>query len=337
MNLSKENTSIIKGLAICAMLFHHLFYLHPEYGKVTHILSLYGKICVSMFVIVSGYGLSVGFENIHININNSIKFILKRLIKFYINYWFIFVIFVPLGVLLGRSLEQAYDNSTNIYMSLFKDILGIQGFSSYNITWWFNKLIIQLYILFPIIYILLRKNQFLCFVFTLFTYKFLWNGEYILVFYVGILLRYHKDIIDKYISYIDDKKLIFISMILFVIASIFRQSILSFLPHGVTDIFVLLPMCLLIINGSKYISPKILKSISFLGRHSSNIYMIHTFIFYYFFHNYIYYINNPVVIFINLLLSSCLLSIFIEMIKSRLKIEDIEKKIIKKISAIGYP
>jgi peptidoglycan/LPS O-acetylase OafA/YrhL len=142
-HLSINDTFLIKGIAICLMLWHHLFYLNPEYGTFVFQLGLLGKVCVALFLFVSAYGLTIQYGKTDDKSALAIfQFQAKRFVKFYANYWFIFCVFVPLGVFLfGRSLQEAYGN-TNIIKSLLFDFIGINGFQSYNATWWFNQLII---------------------------------------------------------------------------------------------------------------------------------------------------------------------------------------------------
>lgn len=153
--LTRQDTSVMKGIAICAMLCHHLYGFPPEgvepYTGVLAWLGVLGKICVALFLFCSGYGLAANYKPQ--SILDDIKFIVKRLVKFYANYWVIFLIFVPITIFAcHRSLADAYGADANIYWCLFKDMLGLQGVESYNPTWWFNLLIIILYLLFPLLY-----------------------------------------------------------------------------------------------------------------------------------------------------------------------------------------
>lgn len=146
-------TQIVKAIAIMAMLVHHLFLEHPEYGDAIYRLAIAGKACVALFVFLSGYGMATIFPKQKNSCINPIKtfffFLGKRYIKFYLNYWFVFFITVPIGVFLfGRTLEVAYGTDTNLIISFLSDLFGLQGFDSYNITWWFNELIISLWLFF---------------------------------------------------------------------------------------------------------------------------------------------------------------------------------------------
>ena len=152
--LSKQDTSVMKGIAIIAMLCHHVYTCQPEwveaYPFILTTMGVLGKVCVAIFLCCSGYGLAVQYEKVLglttcliDKLRTTIVFIIKRLIKFYSAYWFVFLIFVPITIVcFDRPLSAAYGENVNIVKRLFWDILGIQGFQSYNITWWFNRLII---------------------------------------------------------------------------------------------------------------------------------------------------------------------------------------------------
>ena len=64
---SRNDTSVMKGVAIILMLIHHLFYsddliqrctlILPYEEKLLLLFSSLGKVCVAIFVLISGYGL----------------------------------------------------------------------------------------------------------------------------------------------------------------------------------------------------------------------------------------------------------------------------------------
>lgn len=152
--LTRQDTAVMKGIAICAMLFHHLYGCPPEgvepYTGVLAWLGVLGKVCVALFLFCSGYGLATNYTPI--SAKEDLKFIIRRLVKFYLNYWVIFIIFVPITIFVfHRPLSAAYGENY-VWWHLILDIFGLQGWYSYNITWWFNTLIIVLYVLFPLLY-----------------------------------------------------------------------------------------------------------------------------------------------------------------------------------------
>lgn len=76
-------------------------------------------------------------------------------------------------------------------------------------------------------------------------------------------------------------------------------------------------VALLIILVFKNISlGKLHPLFQFLGRHSFNIFLFHTFLFYLYFQEMIYWSRNPVVIFLTLVFACVGISYVIEMIKS---------------------
>lgn len=65
--ITLNETNIIKGIAICAMLWHHLFLEHKEYGEFVFKQALTGKVCVALFVFLSGYGMAIQFKDVDFN------------------------------------------------------------------------------------------------------------------------------------------------------------------------------------------------------------------------------------------------------------------------------
>ena len=61
-NLNLHDTLIIKGFAICFMLWHHLFSDHPEFGLLVQYKAILDKVCVAMFLFVSAYGLTIQMQ-----------------------------------------------------------------------------------------------------------------------------------------------------------------------------------------------------------------------------------------------------------------------------------
>ena len=76
------------------------------------------------------------FTNTVSFLKNNFIFLLNRLTKFYLNYWFVFLVFVPIGVFVfDIDLKQAYGSNVNLIKRSMYDVFGLQGFYSYNITW----------------------------------------------------------------------------------------------------------------------------------------------------------------------------------------------------------
>ena len=303
-SLSKQDTLVLKGLAIIAMLFHHLYcsipsWIEPYDGTLAWMGDL-GKVCVAMFLFCSGYGLSAQYNKVK-GIKNSCRFMAKRFVSFYFNYWVVFIVFVSITVLLfHRPLSTAYGDKGNLVLELGCDLLGLQGFSSYNITWWFNKLLLILYLLFPLLYLGVQKSGVVTLLVSLLICRYWMKvigydyygtlNVYQLPFVFGILWnkwendnmvlcpRMHDFRCNSYQwgggkPYI----LVFASVLVLLMMIVFRMY--PIIPHWSKvrmDAFVTLGAAMLVVSLRRLSIP--MGILVFLGKHSANIYLIHTFI-----------------------------------------------------------
>ena len=160
MQLSKTDTQVLKGIALLLLLSHHLFYKNPGlYDDITIIgnhqlvqtIGVISKVCVSIFVFLSGYGLTIKYNSqSHLNVR---QFYWSRSVKLLTNYWLIWFLFMPISLLwLGPSLSEAYGNHVPLKMFMdFFGVINLVGWYGYNPTWWFYSCIIGLYLLFPLL------------------------------------------------------------------------------------------------------------------------------------------------------------------------------------------
>lgn len=284
-SLSKQDSAILKGIAILAMLFHHL---SPAETVLFRQIGEWGKVCVAMFLFCSGYGLSIQYAKFteSRSIRNSIRFLTRRLIKFYSNYWVIFILFVPISLFLfGRTLIDAYGSGVNLPKHLFLDFLGIEGFNSYNVTWWFNKLILIFYILFPGLYWIGQRFPWGSLVLSLLAgivYRRLGLGGYwaltflyLFPFMIGITwtrLGQRSPFVDRWC--LNHRYLLLgIALVLIIVCSILRKNpLIGVRMDGpLTAGMALIVLCL------KTSGEKLRSLFAFLGTHSANIYLLHTF------------------------------------------------------------
>ncbi len=66
LSITKTDTAVVKGIAIIAMLMHHVFEPCLGHSWMVNQLQGLGKVCVALFVLLSGYGLRVGYQRISI-------------------------------------------------------------------------------------------------------------------------------------------------------------------------------------------------------------------------------------------------------------------------------
>ena len=337
--LSSTDTLIIKGVAICFMLWHHLFFMYPEYGEWVQNTAYLGKVCVAMFLFVSAYGLTIQYSKLEIfklqvpGFINTIKFQGKRLLKLYINYWFVFLLFVPIGVFIfHRSLQIPYGEHVNFLKRMIFDLLGMQGFQSYNITWWFYQLIITLYLIFPFLYFAVKKLNLLILVFC-----FLILGFHIYIipivhdwlfpFVLGISSALNRNKISTFLNRSNWKILFVSNLFLLFIVAFLRLEKWRFSGIGMDGFFTVSLIIFIILTARK--SKKISLVFEYLGKHSMNIFLIHTFIFAYFYSGFIYSFNYTLLIFMVLMTCSLVISILIEFGKKIIRLYSLENKIIQ--------
>ena len=159
MELSKSDTAGIKGIAILFMLWHHLFLHSTEYGVLTPSMAVVFKVCVALFLFVSGYGLTKQYGGLEKrDVRTTIRFWLRRFINFFLPFWFCFVLVVVIGNLCGYAFHDAYPATRNTLKCVILDFFGQMGYDSYLGPWWFNKMIIQLYLAFPFLYMILYNR-----------------------------------------------------------------------------------------------------------------------------------------------------------------------------------
>lgn len=279
----------MKGIAICAMLCHHLYACPPEgvepYSGVLHWIGVLGKVCVALFLFCSGYGLAASYTPI--SVIEDLKFIGRRLVKFYLNYWVIFLIFVPITVFVfHRPLYAAYGEN-NVWLNLILDVFGMQGFDSYNITWWFNKLIITLYLLFPMLYRLVKIQPWIVLLigFALMRFESHMPGSYVKIltwqnsFVLGLFwkLSEHKGLSVQ--EWIVKHNVLSIGISFILLIGIIIIRMYPIIPHwGGTRIDGFLS-CAIALSVFFILRPlKHVKNVfAYLGKHSINIYLIHSF------------------------------------------------------------
>lgn len=338
MELTKTDSLAIKGIAICLMLCWHLFYCpNPvgiEFGDITKAVGIVGDTCVSMFVFISGYGLSKAYlrvfnetEQCLIATTGSFPFILKRLVKFYTNFWFVFFLFVPIGVYLFNIpiIHQDEGMSTNIQRILINLFLG----GSYNPNWWFNGLIVVLYVLFPVIYPSVRYSPLVSMVGAMllvnieFYFVPVYIGIYVFVFILGIYLSINGRQLTEALRL--NKISVFLKLLfcVFLFGGVIFE-LLQFEERVGRTIystgirlynFLTILFVAFVVYGLRYLK-FVYSFFSMLGKHSANIYWTHQFIFYFWFPDFIFSPRNPLLIFMLLLTVSLLASIVVEKLKN---------------------
>lgn len=326
---TNKHTNIAKGVAILLMLIHHIG-LDPIMSELPTSPFFYklfdqGKVCVSIFLILSGYGLCISSDRKKAdNIKELCIFSVKHLIKLMLNFWLIFIIAVTYGTISGKRPLTIY--GTNIGKNMLIDFLGLANLfetPTYNATWWFMSLIIVLYIIFPIMKLVLRKSP------ILFTIIIFWvtifrpipledhvllMNDYLIAFGLGMLFAEFK-LFDKIRKLNKSKVEEIILTILFLMFGISLRWKFGRILYDAVCALSIIFFCnniLAHIKGINYI-------LEILGKNSANMFLLHTFIYAYFFMEFMLKFRYLVVMYVVLVILSLVFSMIIELSKKSIK------------------
>ena len=163
------------------MLIHHIFPGMEGFGlKIgqTWILpeiAAWGKVCVSIFLFLSGYGLQERYANKKLSV---LEFYRKRFLSLYIPYWMVFVIFISIGFLffpvyLNNFLAAPFSPKKNLLINFLGLQYFVNGYMGINPSWWFFSQIALIYLLYPLLCAISKIKKFgslllgaLCFLFS---------------------------------------------------------------------------------------------------------------------------------------------------------------------------
>jgi hypothetical protein len=325
--LTKDETLIMKGIAILMMIAYHLFYFPERLKNVSYIslfpflinnnfveywITGFGQMCVSLFLFLSGYGLVLANKKIEYKIlwGNS----LKKIKSFYINYWIVFLLFIPIGYLIF--------NLNIVSLEIFlKSIFCLSA--KYNGEWWFASYYIQMLVLFPCIYICMEKKWkvvlFISIILGL-TYKlheiklFAWQ----LPFVIGMIFVKINGFCKIRSLFENEKnkkiKAVFGIIVLVILRYFIVKKLNIFSDFGldwlIIPIFIIFSLELF----------KNLKFLIVLGKHSGNMWLTHSFFCYYYLQKLVFYPKISILVILWTVILSMLSSIIIFKISEKISI-----------------
>ena len=360
----KYQSDCLKGIAIIMLIAHHCFlgpsrykgqeliFIIPE--SVWNYVALFFKICVSLFVFISAYGLTKKMMSLPKDADSQTthKFkgnmILSRVIRLLGGFIFVFLL-VDIFALFydpGR-LAEIYGSVFPLNMEYYiLDMLGLaqlQGTPTFLGTYWYYSLALILIVLVPLFYLLLEKVgslAFLCAVAVLnFTVTFgninIWH--YILCIAVGIAAAYGNtitrmvqfricgnNVINKILKF-----LLEFSGILLVMSV--REGPLKGVLYPFWD--AVIPVMVTAFGCEFLFSlPGLKQVLRFLGVYSANIFLVHNYIRRVWFYDFTYSFKYPLLIVSVLMIISLMLSIGIEFLKKVLHYNEAVGKIVKLVS-----
>lgn len=335
---TKEDTFLVKGMAILCLLFYHLFE-HYERVSVMQVdyrpfsmdafllLSGFGNICVAVFAFLSAYGIVKGIMAVEKKNGNQaeIQVLYKQAAGRYLKLTAHFAaMFISVNVLWFYKFDYTglYGGGWQGILYGLLDALGLAGTyktPTINETWWYMELAILIIFLVPLLYYAAKKM-----------------GNYIIL--LGILL-------PVTLTLSPDVKRYYFVVLFGVVAAEegwFEKLFALKLPgvlQGICGVF-LLAVCVVVRQNYvvyhefgyladapvalafSWFGAGILSrlkglrgALCFLGRHSMNIYFVHTFFYMAIYQEFIYSFRYAGMIFAVLLACSLAYSMVLEGMK----------------------
>lgn len=346
---SKEHTLILKGILVFMLLFHHLFYPSEleEHAVNTFIqdpelllsIVMWCKICVAGFCYITAYGMTKKFMSLRQKeLNNYFEVIAVRLIKLEMTAWFIYIPAVLYRkIIIGRRLDYgAYSAQKIIYM-LF-DMTGMANYAgtpTINVTWWYLSLSILLILSMPLIYFAYSKWRYLllgpvCLLpAVIFIRANVLYSDLLPVVLLGTAFAY-----ENWFERIKKWNVSWRKLFLFAALTLcgwFSFEVNRYVHYGISWMLAFF-MPILVQEYICYV-PVLSHILKFIGTHATNIFLVHTFIYYYFYTDFIYSFYDSWKIYIVLFIMSLMVSIVIECIKKLLRYNQLIDFVCKKVSS----
>ena len=358
MKFTKEHTMQMKGIAIIILLFHHCFLNAQRWATVPYeklattkgwgyypisfapfsshtiqYLASFSKICVAMFVFMTGYGMWVSYESQKKKTTMS-NYIKKRMVTLMTGFLIIFVVTEILAIPTGRFIEvYGHDFRSVVYMII--DALGLAkllGTPLFCLTWWYMSLAIVLIMIFPFVHSIMEKYQWVVVVASIIVPRACGFGQstdlfrYLLAYTLGMYFAQHDLLVrikEKFMEQNVAGKLLYLIVSLIGLAVIIKCRQNAWIGwkyldfwDGFAAMYVIVISYIYILNGKW-----IVKGLGFLGKHSMNIFLIHSFYRDVFFHEFTYSFYYAWLDYIVLMAISLVTSIVLEWFKKLIRYE----------------
>lgn len=345
---TKEHSMVAKGVATLFLLFHHVFNFNEESIKICLFsqemhgnLMIYGKICLSIFTFISAYGITHQYMKVLGNKREQFREVVNITIRRFIKLEAACCFIYPIAVIYKRfvvhqGIRDVYSSVCGggqqfraIYMII--DMLGLANYFKtpmMNVTWWYLSLAILLIFALPAIFILYKKVRIFLFPLVL----LLSFEPLIVVAVLGVTFAYERgfECLQNYVRKSKKRQGISVGVSLLLIYFSYTlvadsQSVDNVLAWG-----GLLYTYITMMYLSKI--PIISTFLKLVGKYSMNIFMVHTFIYMYFYSEFIYSFKKDYLIYGMLLLISFGMAIILETMKKIVKYNVLVNKCIDKFT-----
>ncbi len=356
-----KDSQRLKGIAILLMLMHHLFAnqsVCESYGVIfrgispdrIRNISWYGKECVAIFAFISAYGITLSF----LKNKGSRKWFIERAFSLYKGFWFVYVLAFIVMIITNRNPYQCGNLFTATVYGII-DFFGLNNiFStpSLNGAWWYMEIAVEIIVLVPLANKIFDKLGIIAtLMFTLVIPKILGvnyvalpaNGNnsfiaFFMIIMLGIACAKY-NLMEKIIKYINEAN-IWVKISLFIINTLLvylgYRLYISLPVNQFYDInYGLIPF-ILIIWIRLYLAniPILGQVLSFVGKHSMNVFLVHIFIRSTYAQDFTFGFKYWELILVFLLVSSIVISFVLEGVKKLIKYNERMDKLCQKLCMV---
>ena len=335
-SFSIKNSYNVKGVAILLLLLYHLF--SGQYKimlmEVNHFpfsldsfrtFSEFGHICVAIFVFMTAFGISRGlFTQQEHTLNKAYSQATNRFFSLMMDY---IAVFLSVNFLWWRRFDYAsiYGIGKQGILNFLLNATGLHSFldtPTMNVTWWYMKIAYVLIFLVPLIAIITKSIGYpILLISLMFPYVIPMSYDierYLFTAVLGVCAAYGKWP-EKLMNI---KVPIFLQWVcsiaigvvcVFLRQNDFIQENYQFFADGIIALFFLYFAGVLLAR-----IPILSTALQFVGKHSMNIYCVHTFFYLILWRNFIYQFKYAGVTVLVLLGCSLLYSVVLELVKKQL-------------------
>lgn len=258
-----------------------------------------------------------------LKLSKQVGFVKNHLLNVMSRYWFVYIVFGLLGVAIGASRFNVYEGDVLFGIIDFLGLARLFLSPTLNSTWWFMFVIIILYIIFPLIYKIASYSPELVLaisfaalispiIFEEYYYVIRQFQVYQFAFIMGMYCsRYNA--FERISNKLDTPLKRWIVSGLSVLATAVACLRLDINPRYKLDTVFAIA---LIVASFTVLSriPILNRVLEELGKYSAVIFMSHTFIYLYYFRDFIYWFKYPVLIFIVIAIASYIAARLVELL-----------------------
>lgn len=330
---TKEHTNVVKGFAIILLLMYHLFsniydvlVMEVNYAPLNEKTFLtiagFGNICVSIFVFLTSYGIAKGiYSQKNLTIKDTYQQALKRFFKLMLNFFILYVsVIIVMHPYFDLRAQYGWGGQGLIRMAV--DAIGLHsifGVTPLNASWWYMEVAYLLIFLVPLFALLTQKVGYYIILFAYITplvFNMNFNIErFLLVAVIGVCAA-KGEWIDKVMQWKLNavfKWLLGIAGLALCVFVRQKEIVLENFICIADAVITLFIVCMISVTIASV--PGVKKVFAFIGHHSMNIYLVHTFFYMNIWRKETYQFKYAIVILIVLLAVTLLYSVILEGLK----------------------